>query len=391
MTINQQNVLEILFSSLSLGVGSFAMHLFFDKIKQQPFYLPLLLLLLGLTIISASGIVFFAFNNAVITYIAILPPCFLMLAPSLWLYTNGLVASEPWQLTVAALKHYLPAIASLILTFTLLLTPSALLNKMFFSNETITATAHSTFISIAIMVTIAVWFIQTIAYLVKLSNLTRRYHQQLKDVFCDLTNKKYKWLIYLTITMLINWIWAALAVVFDSSDNLMFSAHWGQALCLITIWGLSYYGLKQQPGFNSLYQQKQTLITSESSENDTTRYQRSALTQEKAQQIADKVQCAIEHDQIYLDSSLTLFKLAKHLNEPSQYVSQTLSQIMQTSFFECINNARVEAAKVKLLSGQGNVLDIAMSVGFNARSSFYKAFKAGTGQTPSQFQKSHHS
>ncbi|WP_442792719.1 helix-turn-helix domain-containing protein [Pseudoalteromonas sp. T1lg23B] len=75
------------------------------------------------------------------------------------------------------------------------------------------------------------------------------------------------------------------------------------------------------------------------------------------------------------------------MNEPSQYVSQTLSQVMQTSFFECINNARIEAAKEMLRAGQCSILEVAMSVGFNARSSFYKAFKSRTNMTPSEFQK----
>lgn len=38
-----------------------------------------------------------------------------------------------------------------------------------------------------------------------------------------------------------------------------------------------------------------------------------------------------------------------------------------------------------LLAGDKTVLDIAMEVGFNARSSFYKAFKKETGATPGEY------
>ncbi|MBD1581136.1 helix-turn-helix domain-containing protein [Pseudoalteromonas sp. S16_S37] len=369
------------------------MHVILDKVKHQPFYLPLLLLMLGLTIISASGFVFFAFEQGVITYIALLAPCFLLLAPSLWLYTNGLVAVEPWRFKHAYIKHYLPSLLSLSLTMALLLAPNALLQKMFFTDEVVANTALTVFISVAIMLVLAVWFMQTAYYLYKLINLTKRYHQQLKDVFCDLSNKKYQWLIYITMAMLLNWIWGVLSIALDNQSIALFAPQCGQALCLITIWGFAYYGLKQQPGFANTYAQTQKPIT----DTDTTRaedaasYKRSALSQEHASKIADKIQHALVQQRIYLDANLNLFKLAKHLNEPSQYVSQTLSQVMQTSFFECINNARVEEAKTKLLAGQGNVLEIAMSVGFNTRSSFYKAFKSATGQTPSQFQKAHNS
>ncbi|NOU51425.1 helix-turn-helix transcriptional regulator [Pseudoalteromonas sp. JBTF-M23] len=390
MTFKEPHVLEILFSSLSIGVGSFAMHLILDKVRQQAFYLPLLLLMLGLTIISASGFVFFAFEQGVINYIAVLAPCFLLLAPSLWFYTNGLVAVEPWRFKNTDIKHYVPALLSLVLSFTLLVAPSSTLQQMFFADE-VENTVLTITISISIMFVLAVWFIQTTYYLFKLMNLTKRYHQQLKDVFCDLTDKKYKWLIYITVAMLANWIWGIASITLDEQNIAIVEPLWGQALCLITIWGFGYYGLKQQPGFANTYQQTEKRITNTTKTTESAPYQRSALTQENAIKIAEKIHYALQHERIYLDANLNLFKLAKHLNEPSQYVSQTLSQVMQTSFFECINNARVEAAKAMLLAGQGNVLEIAMSVGFNARSSFYKAFKRATGHTPSQFQKAHHS
>jgi len=44
----------------------------------------------------------------------------------------------------------------------------------------------------------------------------------------------------------------------------------------------------------------------------------------------------------------------------------------------------MEAQKL-LSSGEDTVLDVALEVGFNSRSSFYSAFKKVTGQTPSAY------
>ena len=50
-------------------------------------------------------------------------------------------------------------------------------------------------------------------------------------------------------------------------------------------------------------------------------------------------------------------------------------------------HARIEAAKPKIVVNKDSVLTVALEVGFNARSSFYKAFKHETGKPPSEFRK----
>ncbi|MCF6436852.1 AraC family transcriptional regulator [Pseudoalteromonas sp. MMG022] len=375
---------EMLLSGVTLGVGGFSCYLIAYRMRQQPFYIPLFILLLALTFLSAGGVVFAGFEQHIFSYIAILAPSFLLLAPSLWLYARALTASTPWCFQLSHCKHFIPAFMSLSLSFATLLAPNSLLQEMFFSDQDVTPDFFSVFISVATMLTIAIWFLQTVGYLLNLAKLTHSYHMQLRNVFCDLTNKKLKWLRLIVVAMLLSATWASLAIM--DVNLAIFDAIWGQLLCLLTIWWLGYFGLTQQPGFAVVYKENQQQAQQDNIQLP--RYQRSALSSQQSQSIAQKVQQAIESDKLYLDSQLTLYKLAKHINEPSQYVSQTLSQVMQTSFFECINNARVEAAKDMLRSDQHNVLDVAMSVGFNARSSFYKAFKSRTNMTPSQFKKS---
>ncbi|WP_105169075.1 hypothetical protein [Pseudoalteromonas sp. T1lg23B] len=239
---------EMLLSGITLGVGGFSCFLVAHKMCQQAFYIPLFMLLFALTLLSAGGVVFVGFEQHVFAYIAILAPCFLLLAPSLWLYANALVASTPWRFNGSDIKHYIPAMTSLVLSLAIVLAPNTLLQNMFFSDLDVAPGFLSIFISIAIMLVIGVWLLQTIGYLLSLAKLSHRYHRQLANVFCDLTHKKLKWLRVIVATMFINGTWALLAIT--DINFVLFEAVWGQLLCLLTIWGLGYFGLNQQPGFS---------------------------------------------------------------------------------------------------------------------------------------------
>ena len=92
--------------------------------------------------------------------------------------------------------------------------------------------------------------------------------------------------------------------------------------------------------------------------------------------------------QLYLDPELSLPMLADHLDTTVNHVSQAINAGLQTTFFDYINQRRVEAA-IKLMqsdtSSRQAILDIALEVGFNSTSTFYNAFRKVTGQTPDAY------
>ncbi len=115
------------------------------------------------------------------------------------------------------------------------------------------------------------------------------------------------------------------------------------------------------------------------------KYQRSALSATDLQRIAAKLQQAVQQDAVQRDEQINLLKLAAHIGVPAAYISQTLSQQLQSNFYDFINQARIEDAKQQLIHSDDSVLTIALAVGFNARSAFYKAFKQYTGMTPGAY------
>lgn len=104
--------------------------------------------------------------------------------------------------------------------------------------------------------------------------------------------------------------------------------------------------------------------------------------------IRRKLEAALANDETCMNGELTLRALSQTLNESPHYVSQVISQDLDTSFYELLNGRRVEAAKRLLrATPDETVLAIALSVGFNSKSAFHAAFRRATGMTPTDFRR----
>lgn len=119
------------------------------------------------------------------------------------------------------------------------------------------------------------------------------------------------------------------------------------------------------------------------------KYARSALAPEDLQRIADKVERAMRQDQLYLDSGLTLPRLADAVGTSTNNVSQAINGVFGRNYHEYVAGHRIAAAQRKLAdpSCQDSLLDILLSVGFNSKSVFNAAFRRETGKTPSEYRR----
>ena len=82
--------------------------------------------------------------------------------------------------------------------------------------------------------------------------------------------------------------------------------------------------------------------------------------------------------------------LAEAVNCSVNHLSQVINSGFRMSFFDYLNQYRVEHAQellTKLVGRSAAVLNIAFTVGFNSNSAFYAAFKKRVGQTPAQYRR----
>jgi AraC-like DNA-binding protein len=122
------------------------------------------------------------------------------------------------------------------------------------------------------------------------------------------------------------------------------------------------------------------------------KYAKSGLNGEQLQVYKNRLEQFMQAQQAYLQSDLTLPKLAEAVDCSVNHLSQVINSGFGMSFFDYLNQYRIEHARKLLagLDGHSNaILNIAFAVGFNSNSAFYAAFKKCVGQTPAQYRRTH--
>ena len=100
-----------------------------------------------------------------------------------------------------------------------------------------------------------------------------------------------------------------------------------------------------------------------------------------------QLEALVEGQQLYLNKDLTLTDLAQALHTNRTYVSNYLSQVRGQTFYDYINQLRIERKSLPLMRDhpEYKLEYVARESGFASVSTFRRAFIKLTGQTPSQF------
>lgn len=118
------------------------------------------------------------------------------------------------------------------------------------------------------------------------------------------------------------------------------------------------------------------------------KYAKSGLSSEQLLEYKQRLAHIMESQRAFLRSDLTLPRLAEAVNCSANHLSQVINVGFGMSFFDYLNQLRIEHAKELLTrpdSRSGAILNIAFTVGFNSNSAFYAAFKKLVGQTPAYY------
>ncbi|WP_436514640.1 helix-turn-helix domain-containing protein [Ekhidna sp. To15] len=119
-------------------------------------------------------------------------------------------------------------------------------------------------------------------------------------------------------------------------------------------------------------------------------YQYSAFDDEKMKMLRNKLDELFVSSKPYLKSAVSASDISNSLNISNHELSQLLNVGLNISFYDLINQHRIDHAKELLLSKEyqkAKILHIALDSGFSNKSSFLRNFKKLTTLTPTEFKK----
>ncbi|EAR11459.1 helix-turn-helix transcriptional regulator [Reinekea blandensis] len=331
-------------------------------------------------------------------YIASIPVVFFLLLPLIYWYQQWLTAYGSQSLPDKRFIHWIPVGLAGLLSLSIGLMPDEDFNNMFFNDPE----QLSTWVGInsaGFALLLVSWTILSILYLIRIVKNTKTYHLQLNTEFANHEGKRLDWLVVFTSLLVVTWLYALVVLgVSITTPVPAFSETLLSIMVLMLIWIFCLQTLNRKPVFSHIepepepepepereHEQAPEPASEGMSEQ---KYSNSSIDEARLKRIADKVERKVLEEKAYLNPDIDASTLASELSISVHYLSQVLSQEMQTTFYSYINDARIEAAKDALKSSEKTVLEIALAVGYNTRSSFYNAFKKRTGMTPSRYKAS---
>ncbi len=231
-------------------------------------------------------------------------------------------------------------------------------------------------------------FVASSVLLIWLSYSIRKYNKMLLDNVGDIEHLNLSWaglLIVLMYVVQLFWALESLSnqswfTVSTADSNLLFDTIW----CFITIAYILFIMKKII---------KQKVFTDEPAQSPTLPLQEAPQTSDVYYKVLNNIDIdsLIREKKFYQDTALTLQKLASHLGTNRQYLSNFINREKQKTFYEYINDFRLEDAK-RLLDGLTNetghsMEDIATMSGFNSYATFLRQFVKKYGESPSQYLK----
>lgn len=147
----------------------------------------------------------------------------------------------------------------------------------------------------------------------------------------------------------------------------------------------------QQPRFFSKESLEESISEQKKNEPEKIeKYKNSPLEEVRAEEYLESLKSLMVNEKLFLNHNLKASEIAMKLGIPIYQLSHLLSIKSEYNFFDFVNSYRVDEAK-RLLNNAENdhltILAIGFEAGFNNKSSFNRAFKKFTGDTPSSFKR----
>ncbi|WP_085296724.1 helix-turn-helix transcriptional regulator [Cognaticolwellia mytili] len=228
-----------------------------------------------------------------------------------------------------------------------------------------------------------VFIFYTLLYLVAALKLHNGHRQQLMERFSEIEQRSLDW--FRPVLLIWGTVWLMYAVEFSIGA---LGWRWFGSGILLPILEVIALAIFIQKALNQKVLNDSDKGLPLASQSNQGQKRAAILSTEKMQLIASKLEHAMREDKLFLQDNLSLNKLSESISETENHISETLSQFLQTKFFQFVNGFRIEEAKLALQDSDKLVTSIAFDVGFNSKSTFNTAFKKNVGYSPSAYRNS---
>lgn len=300
---------------------------------------------------------------------------YLVDAVLLYFFAKALIYKD-FKLEKQQLLHLLPAGFFLCYLVTVYYSQSASAKEQIISEWELTTSWHF------ILVDLAIKLIR-VAYVISCLKLIADYQEQQKQQRADISMVDLTWLR----TLVLGFIAVMAADVFLATVKaiglidpveIKLLSYIGVTIyhtTFILLLALLTYTIARLPWVEQVQMQP-----TESSES---------VNDDRPAQVG-RIEAYMQQEKPYLDSEVTLDRLAAALEVSPKVLSVTLNHHFQMNFYEFINHYRIEDAKRVLLADPNRAItELFYDVGFNSKSVFYTFFKKSVGMTPSAYRKKH--
>lgn len=293
---------------------------------------------------------------------------FFVYGPVFYLYLRTLLKLEEgnWRQNLA---YFVPALIHFI----------AILPSFFWHEESLTHLSQRMDLSTRFWGILALCFNLWLLY--RSWNLLSHYAENSSNTHSFQQNLHYLHVVLLLQAICLG-LWASIGLVWLVEWLSAVAFTWVSDLATDMVWGwfslltyiLGYFAMNQ-PEIFKLHKV-------------VPKYKDSSLTDEEMERYKKRLIQTMEEEQTYSNPELTLGQLAEIVRTNTHTLSRVINEGYGKSFYDFINEYRVEAFNELLLSeasANETFLAIAFQVGFNSKTTFNRAYKKVTGTTPRSF------
>ncbi|OSQ39652.1 AraC family transcriptional regulator [Thalassospira mesophila] len=239
---------------------------------------------------------------------------------------------------------------------------------------------------------IAVYCGQFLAYMIAIWQTCLLYQRQVQQQFgldgAVLRNWTFEFLVETSVIFVIYTAINLFDIFVLRSEWLIILAHCGFVLVFFRISHViaSNPALFVEAGVFGGYEAMEKEVLSSEGVRGSNAISRNLVGEDEVRRICRRLDQTVTRDEVIFDPLLSMPKLAQIVGVTPNQLSFVLNRYIGKSFFDFVNSVRIEHA-LRLLVEQPDrqVLDIAISIGFNSKSTFNLAFKKITGTTPSAY------